>query len=314
MELPDIDIIIPTYNWASRLEACLKSLSEQDYDGNLKVTIVDGHSTDNTINIAKSIIPNCKVLQIDHIHPEGKNGLRNYGIHHTDSDYICILDGDNIIQTHNYFKLLIKPFLEEDTICLSVPKPVTDEKSPPFTNFITLKESINYDSMMKQAIKMPYGYLVQDMWYGIYNSTVIKRACLKKVYGWDKDVMVLRRLRCISLSKGVLVPNAIYIHDQRVDLIQYMKKIRKRIKYFSSFNKKDIEDYYYEIPINQSLNKDGFFGEDELKVIQTSISMYVKTRDSTWLYGIVYPLMLGMLSFSTPLNILNILRKKELYF
>lgn len=314
MEQPDIDIIIPTYNWTSRLEMCLKPLSEQDYDGKLNVTIVDGHSTDNTVSIAKSIIPNCNILQIDHKYPEGKNGLKNYGYFHTSSDYICILDGDNIIQTREYFKFLIKPFLEDSTICLSVPKPVTDEKSPPFTNFITLKESIPYESMIEQAVKKPYGYIVQDMHYGIYNSTVIKRECMNKVYGWDKDIMVLRRLRRLGLSKGALVPSAIYVHDQRVDIFQYMKKIRKRIKYFSLFRQKDIEDYYYEVAVQHSSNNDGILGKDELKGIQTSIFMYSKTKDPTWLYGILYPIMLGMVVLSTPLDTLNILRKKELFF
>ncbi|MGC8581995.1 MAG: glycosyltransferase [Thermoplasmata archaeon] len=207
MKFPDIDIIMPTYNWATRLESCLEPISKQDYNGKLNITIVDGHSSDETLSIARKY--NCNILQIDHKYPEGKNGLKNYGVSLTNSDYVCIVDGDNIIQTKDYFKLLITPFLEDNSICLSVPKPVTDEKSPSFTNFITLKELIPYESMMKKAVKKPYGYIVEDMWYGIYNSTLIKRECLKKVYGWDKDIMVLKLLRYNRLSKGALVPNAI---------------------------------------------------------------------------------------------------------
>jgi len=312
MIFPDIDIIIPSYNWASRLEECLKPLSKQDYKGKLNVTIVDGYSTDETVNIAKKY--NYNILQINHKYPEGKNGLKNYGISHTSSDYICLLDGDNIIQTKEYFKLLITPFLEDDTLCLSVPKPVTDEKSPPFTNFITLYESIPYEAMMKEGIEKPYGYIVNDMWYGIYNSTIIKRDCLKKVYGWDKDIRVLRRLRNAGLSKGALVPNAIYIHDQRVNMFQYMKKIRKRIKYFSSFTQSDFEGYYYKDTITPKSNKNVSSDNNKLNRFQISLSMYKKTKDPTWLYGIVYPFMLGMVALSTPLSSIKILRKKELFF
>ena len=316
MKFPDVDIVIPTYNWATRLEACLKTIYEQDYNGKLSITVVDGGSIDGTVDIAKKY--NCNVLQINHKYPEGKNGLKNYGISHTNSDYICILDGDNIIQTKNYFKFLITPFLEDSSICLSVPKPVIDEKCPPFTNFITLKELIPYENMLKKAIKKPYGYIVQDMWYGIYNSTVIKRECMKKVYGWDKDVMVLRRLRSANLSKGALVPNATYVHDQRSDIFHYMKKIRKRITYFSSFSQKDFEDYYYNIETTKDEatkdNKHEFIGKGELKIIQQSLSMYKKTENPTWLYGLAYPFMLGMVVISTPLNVLKILRKKEFFF
>ncbi len=48
-----ISIIIPVYNHAQELLACLDSIESQTYR-NVEVIIVDGQSKDNTLLIAKS--------------------------------------------------------------------------------------------------------------------------------------------------------------------------------------------------------------------------------------------------------------------
>ena len=50
---PSIDVIIPTLNEAENLPACLDAIFRQDYPRDrLRVTVVDGGSTDNTRALA----------------------------------------------------------------------------------------------------------------------------------------------------------------------------------------------------------------------------------------------------------------------
>jgi len=53
MNLPFISIIIPTYNAAETLEACLTSILSQTYK-NFEIVVIDGVSTDNTLVILEN--------------------------------------------------------------------------------------------------------------------------------------------------------------------------------------------------------------------------------------------------------------------
>lgn len=57
-----------------------------------EILLVDGHSTDNTVEVAKKIRPEIKVLyQLG----AGKGDALRYGIKHANSDIIVTLDADN---------------------------------------------------------------------------------------------------------------------------------------------------------------------------------------------------------------------------
>jgi len=50
---PAVSIIIPAHNEEATIEKCLASLENLDYpEDKYEVIIVDGHSTDNTVEIA----------------------------------------------------------------------------------------------------------------------------------------------------------------------------------------------------------------------------------------------------------------------
>ena len=50
--LPKISIVIPTYNDARFIERCILSITSQEYS-NLELIIIDGGSTDDTVEIIK---------------------------------------------------------------------------------------------------------------------------------------------------------------------------------------------------------------------------------------------------------------------
>src|ERR1700710_761412 len=50
---PRFSVVIPAYNEEANIAACLSSLAEQDYPGELEVIVVDNASTDATARIAR---------------------------------------------------------------------------------------------------------------------------------------------------------------------------------------------------------------------------------------------------------------------
>lgn len=60
MNYPKISILIPTYNRAHYLPACLDSVLEQEYQ-NFEVVVSDNHSTDNTPAVMKKYLSDSRV-------------------------------------------------------------------------------------------------------------------------------------------------------------------------------------------------------------------------------------------------------------
>ncbi|MBU3967076.1 MAG: glycosyltransferase [Euryarchaeota archaeon] len=94
---PSISIITPTYNSAKTLTACLESIKNQDYQGEIEIIIADGDSTDSTLEIARKYT--------DKIYPNplktGEAG-KAVGIKHSKGEIIALIDSDNILPTEDW--------------------------------------------------------------------------------------------------------------------------------------------------------------------------------------------------------------------
>ncbi|MCX7769721.1 MAG: TIGR04283 family arsenosugar biosynthesis glycosyltransferase [Proteobacteria bacterium] len=83
-----LSIIIPVYNEALFLEKTLQRLQDlKPYE----VIVIDGGSTDNTIDIAKKF--NCKIINS----PKGRGLQINKGIENAQGDIILVLHADTIL-------------------------------------------------------------------------------------------------------------------------------------------------------------------------------------------------------------------------
>ena len=49
----EITLLIPTYNRAELLDKCLKSVSEQTFDGKIHCVISNNNSSDNTVDVVE---------------------------------------------------------------------------------------------------------------------------------------------------------------------------------------------------------------------------------------------------------------------
>lgn len=92
---PLVSIIIPAYNAISRLQQCLQSCLNQTYP-NLEIILVDNGSTDDTVQIAQTILQKSnRPFHILHCPQRGANHARNFGLAHAQGDYIQWLDADD---------------------------------------------------------------------------------------------------------------------------------------------------------------------------------------------------------------------------
>ncbi|WP_167712134.1 glycosyltransferase [Thermococcus sp. GR4] len=89
--LPLVSVIIPTYNSEKTIKKCIEAVKNQTYP-NIEVIVVDGGSTDRTVEIAKSL--GTKVIISD---IPNRSRQINIGVMNSLGKYIYRLDSDIII-------------------------------------------------------------------------------------------------------------------------------------------------------------------------------------------------------------------------
>ena len=109
-----VSIIIPTYNTAKYLPACLDSIINQTYR-NLEIILIDDGSTDNSYEIAKEYAQKDFRIKLIHQKNAGQSCARNRGIKLATGKYIGFIDSDDQIEK-DFIEKLLKPFSQQNTI------------------------------------------------------------------------------------------------------------------------------------------------------------------------------------------------------
>ncbi len=125
-----VSIIIPTKNNGDIIEKCLSSIEELDYPKDeIEIIIVDGHSTDDTVEIAKKY--GCKVVYED---VGTRGGACNVGIKTAKGEFIAFTDADCVVPK-DWLKNLIEHFNSEKIASVGGPN-ITPEDDTEFAKCV----------------------------------------------------------------------------------------------------------------------------------------------------------------------------------
>jgi len=145
----DVSIIIPTKNGGASLAACLETMCNQNYNGEIEIIIVDSGSFDDTLSIAKQF--SNRIIEINP--KEFTHGYsRNLGASKAHGEYLVFCNQDVVPAHANWLSNLLEP-LKEERIAASysrqVPPPGTQyfekvflEHHYPSTNVIHFYEGL----------------------------------------------------------------------------------------------------------------------------------------------------------------------------
>lgn len=111
----DISVIVPTLNEGKYLPSCLSSLSNQSWPGRYQIIVVDGGSTDRTVEVARKYAD--KVL----VEPGKRVGAaRNIGAKESDGDILAFIDADTCAG-RNWLSAIDRVLQDSETLGVTGP-------------------------------------------------------------------------------------------------------------------------------------------------------------------------------------------------
>ncbi len=102
---PLLGIVVPVYDVADYLPACLDSILAQTH-AELDVVVVDDGSPDASGDIAEGYAARDPRVRVVHIDNRGLGGARNEGLRHVRGDYLGFADSDDIVPPAAYATLV----------------------------------------------------------------------------------------------------------------------------------------------------------------------------------------------------------------
>lgn len=108
-----VSIITASYNSATTIKQTITSVLQQTY-ANIEYIIVDGCSTDNTLQIVKTMLPifNGRLIYISE-QDKGIYDAMNKGIRMATGDVVGILNSDDYFTAHDVIEKMVSSFTED---------------------------------------------------------------------------------------------------------------------------------------------------------------------------------------------------------
>lgn len=102
---PKISVIIPVYNTAARLPACLDSVLSQSH-GDLEVILIDDGSTDGSGAVCDQYAAGDGRIRVIHQPNTGAAGARNAGLQAATGEFLSFVDSDDVLEPGAYGHML----------------------------------------------------------------------------------------------------------------------------------------------------------------------------------------------------------------
>ncbi|MBS1528650.1 MAG: glycosyltransferase, partial [Bacteroidetes bacterium] len=136
-DLPPVSIIVPAYNEEVTAVKTIESLLQLEYP-KFEIIFVDDGSKDKTYDLVSSLYNNHPVVKVLTKPNGGKASALNYGISHSNYDYVVCIDADTQLNKDAIYHLMTY-FTDKEIGAVAGTVKVGNEN-----NFITIWQSIEY--------------------------------------------------------------------------------------------------------------------------------------------------------------------------
>jgi glycosyltransferase involved in cell wall biosynthesis len=211
-------VIVPTLNEDRNIESCLASIKRQKYP-NFEIILVDGDSSDKTVEIAKKYVDKILVKK-----DNGPGQARNLGVINTDAEIVAFTDADTEVSP-NWLDIIARNFSDPEVVGVGgISKP----KNPRIIDKIMFKMNLEWFCRLSARFGF-YQFLTLNCAY--------RRDVFLKAGGFDESLSMLEdielSLRMRRFGKLIFDKRlCVYTSIRRVEQEGYLKVFVRNLKGF----------------------------------------------------------------------------------
>lgn len=307
-DLPFVSIIIITRNVEIKLPYVLKSIEIQNYPKNkYEILIVDGHSTDKTLDIVKRSRLAIKVIQSKY--PDDPEACRGVGLQYAEGTIIAYIDSDNYLPHAGWLHKMVSPFIFNPEITGAYPLRFAYRKKDTLLNryfaLLGCADPVGY--YLEKADKLSFltdkwnlhgriissqkSYFVVELDSNYFptigsNGFFIRKDLLLKAKSDPEHFFhldVTLDLALLGFNKYAVVKDEI-IHDTATTMLNFLKK---RAHYMKQYQRRSqVRRYKLFDPNNRrdilNMTKFIFFSLTFVVPTMLTIRGFIKKRDIAW--------------------------------
>jgi glycosyltransferase involved in cell wall biosynthesis len=235
--MPQVSVIIPTYNRCNALKKAIQSVFNQTYQ-DFEILVIDDGSTDPTPKYL-STINDLRFHFVTFGINRGGNTARNEGIKLAQGEYLAFLDDDDC---------WISTKLEKQIQCIK-----SDNIDLCYTglNVYTFKEKLIKYVYRKPKYNDPYKSIMNDNFLGGSSSIFVKKQCVKEVGCFDTNLpalqdwdLLIRLFKNGCTIRGINLPLvSYYIVDVNKSITCSHKSYKQAVDYL--LNKYQMDPYIH---------------------------------------------------------------------
>lgn len=239
-DLPKVAVVIPCYNREKFITETLNSALSQTYP-NIEIVAVDDGSTDNSRQVIESFGDKIRVLEHSGRVNKGQSAAINLGIRSTESEYIAILDSDDLFAPRK-IELQVD-FLESHPDIGLV-----------YGNGHAIDQNGNklYRFYSDDHVELSDpGRVLLDCYFLLPNNSLVRRCVLEQAGGFDESLRSAQdhdmAIRVAEITRLGFINNDLFYYRRHGDSIsaknaslrwkngfKILDKARKRYNYSSA--------------------------------------------------------------------------------
>lgn len=303
MVYPYFDIVIATYNSEKTIVKTLDSIKSQNYPKNrIKIFVIDGGSTDDTIKIARKY--RCKEL----INTKREDIFaKHIGYLKSSANYLVYLDSDELLESKDSLRIKVNAFRSNTMVFAIVPSGYKSPTNYPEINdyinefgdpfsFFLYRESKSYKRLINDFSKR-YKKIFENKYCVVFDYYRSQKLPLFELMagGCTVDLKYLKKNFPEIKKNPSLVSHLFYLINKKQGLVaitkndntihyscdslgKYLKKISSRVKN-NVFQTKRGESGFF----GREQYDPGAFKIRKFLFLPYTLSLFLPVLDSIWL-------------------------------